>query len=150
MAVAGRDRDDARRNSSPQPWHNRTSTLLGASALALALIGLLIVVAMAVARQFSEPAEAPLDFVEPTFSATATQPAATAPTTTQTITSTSPPQTTDIDGAPTTSTSTTSSSETTSDETTARRDGDDNDDRPSRTTRRGPRTNVTRTFNPYP
>jgi hypothetical protein len=149
VAVAGRDFDNERRNSSPQPWHNRTSTLLGASVLALALIGLLIVVAMAVARQFSEPVEAPHDFVEPTYSATATQSSAT-PTTTQTITSTRPPETTDINGPPTSSSSsTTSSNETSTDDTTARRDSE-NDNRPSRTTRRGPRTNVTRTLNPYP
>jgi hypothetical protein len=149
VAVAGRDLDNERRNSSPQPWHNRTPALLGVSVLALAVIGLLIVVATAVAGQFGEPEEAPLDFVEPTYSATATQSAPT-PTTTQTITSTRPPETTDINGPPTSSSSsTTSSSETSTDDTTARRDSE-NDDRPSRTTRRGPRTNVTRTLNPYP
>ena len=78
MAVAGRDLDNERRNSSPQPWHNRTPALLGVSVLALAVIGLLIVVATAVAGQFGEPEEAPLDFVEPTYSATATQSATTA------------------------------------------------------------------------
>jgi cytoskeletal protein RodZ len=148
VAVAGRDNDNARQNSSPQPWHNRTPAVIGASVVALAVIGLLIVVATAVSRQFSEPEQAPLNFVEPTYSATATQSADT-PTTTQTITSTSPPETTDIDGPPTPSTSTTSGSETSSDEPTTRRSEDDNEDRPSRTTRRGPRTNVTRTFNPY-
>jgi hypothetical protein len=148
VGVAGRDFDSERRNSSPQPWHNRTPALLGVSVLALAVIGLLIVVATAVAGQFGEPEEAPLDFVEPTYSATATQSAPT-PTTTQTITSTRPPETTDINGPPTSSSSTTSSSESSTDDTTARRDSE-NDDRPSRTTRRGPRTNVTRTFNPNP
>jgi hypothetical protein len=147
--VAGRHDDDARRNSSPQPWHNRTPAVVGVSVIALAVIGLLIVVATAVARQFSETEEAPLNFVNPTYSATVTQSAAT-PTTTQTITSTSPPETTNIDGPPTPSTSTTSGSETSSDESTARGSDDDNDDSPSRTTRRGPRTNVTRTLNPYP
>jgi cytoskeletal protein RodZ len=149
VPVADRDDNDARRNSSPQPWHNRTPALLGASVLAVAVIGLLIVVATAVAGQFGEPEEAPLNFVEPTYSATATQ-SETTPTTTQTITSTSPPETTDINGPPTPSSSTTSSSETTSDETTTSRRSNEDDDRPSRTTRRGPRTNVTRTFNPYP
>jgi cytoskeletal protein RodZ len=149
VAVAGRDLDNERRNSSPQPWHNRTRALLGVSVLALAVIGLLIVVATAVVGQFGEPEEAPLNFVEPTYSATATQSATTA-TTTQTITSTRPPETTDINGPPTpsSSSSTTSGSETSTDDTTTRR-GTENDDRPS-TTRRGPRTNVTRTLNPYP
>ena len=149
MAVAGDDYDDKRRDSSPQPWHNRTPALIGASVLALAVIGVLIVVATALSRQFGEPEDAPLNFIEPTFSATATQ-SATTPTTTQTITSTSPPETTDINGPPTSSTSTTSGSETSTDSTTARRGGNDNDDTPSRTSRRRPRTNVTRTFNPYP
>lgn len=123
-----------------QPWHNRTSTLLGASVLAILVIGILIVAATALARQFGETEEAPLDFVTPSFSATASM--STDTTTTQTITSTSPPETTDIDGP---STSPTSSSETTSSS------DDDEDEGPTtRTTRRTPRTNITRTLNPYP
>ncbi|MFI5506672.1 hypothetical protein ACIA48_04330 [Mycobacterium sp. NPDC051804] len=141
-----------------QPWHNRTSTVVGASVLAILVIGILIVAATALARQFGETEEAPIDFVTPSFSATASHSADT--TTTQTITSTSPPETTDIDGpstSPTSPTSPTSSSATTSSstETPTRRpttgNDDDEDEGPTtRTTRRTPRTNITRTFNPLP
>ncbi|WP_333889963.1 hypothetical protein [Mycolicibacterium gadium] len=133
-----------------QPWHNRTSTLLGASVLAILVIGILIVAATALARQFGETEEAPLDFVTPSFSATASL--STDTTTTQTITSTSPPETTDIDGpstTPTSSSETTSSSESSTRRPTTR--NDDEDEGPTtRTTRRTPRTNITRTLNPYP
>ncbi len=140
--------DDEQRTSTEEPWHNRTGSLLGASALAVMLIGVLVLAATCVSRQFSEPEEAPLHFVDPSFSATA--PGGTTPTTTQTITSTSPPVTTDI-GDPsatstTTSTTTTSSSETTTERTTS---AEDEEDETPRTTRR-PRTNVTRTLYPIP
>ena len=91
MPVARRDDDD----DDGQPWHNRTSTVVGASVLAILVISILIVAATALARQFGETEPAPLDFVAPTYSATDSQSAA-ASTTTQTITSTSPPETTDI------------------------------------------------------
>ncbi len=76
------------------PWHNRTSTLLGASIAALVLIAVLITSASWVSRQFNEPEQAPLNFVDPSFSSTGETTAT--PTTTGTITSTSPPMTTDI------------------------------------------------------
>jgi hypothetical protein len=134
-----------------QPWHNRTSTVVGASVLAVLVIGILIVAGTALARQFGETEEAPIDFVPPSFSATASVSADT--TTTATITSTSPPETTDIDGpsAPVTTTSEApSSSETSRRRPTTRNDDDEDDGPTSRTTRRTPRTNITRTFNPYP
>jgi hypothetical protein len=140
----------ARRNDDDdgQPWHNRTSTVVGASVLAILVIGILIVAATALARQFGETDPAPLDFVAPTYSATDRQ-SATASTTTQTITSTSPPETTDINPP---SSSTSSSNETSSTRrTTTRAEDEDEDDGPTtRTTRQRPRTNVTRTLNPYP
>ncbi len=132
-----------------QPWHNRTSTVVGASALAILVIGILIVAATAMARQFGETEEAPIDFVTPSFSARTSQSSDT--TTTQTITSTSPPETTDIDGPSATSSSeTTSSSSSTTRPPTTRRDDDGDDGPTTRTTRRTPRTNITRTFNPLP
>ncbi|MDV3135847.1 hypothetical protein [Mycobacterium sp. 29Ha] len=134
-----------------QPWHNRTSTVLGASVLAIVVIGILIVAATAMARQFGETEEAPLDFVTPSFSATASP--STDTTTTQTITSTSPPETTDIDGpstSPTSSSETTSSSESSTRRPTTRNDDDEDEGPTTRTTRRTPRTNITRTLNPYP
>jgi cytoskeletal protein RodZ len=138
----------ARRNDDDdgQPWHNRTSTVVGASVLAILVIGILIVAGTALARQFGETEPAPLDFVAPTYSATDRQ-SATASTTTQTITSTSPPETTDIDPP---SSSTSSSSETSSTPRTTTRAGDEDDGPATRTTRQRPRTNVTRTLNPYP
>ena len=107
MPVARRQYDDD--EDDRQPWHNRTSTVVGASVLAILVIGILIVAATALAREFGETEPAPLDFVAPTYSATNSESAATSTSTTQTITSTSPPETTDIDGP-----SATSSSETTS------------------------------------
>jgi hypothetical protein len=150
VAVARQDLDyyDDEQTSPPEPWHNRTPAVIGASILGLAAIGLLILVLSFVARQFSEPEQAPLNFVEPTYSATATRSATT--TTTQTITSTSPPVTTDLDpGLAPPPPPPTSSSETSSDDPTAEEDEDDEDD-VTRTPRRGPRTNVTRTLYPAP
>ncbi|MCV7302329.1 hypothetical protein H7J93_22150 [Mycobacterium barrassiae] len=145
MPVAGRFDED----ENGQPWHNRTPAVVGASFLALVVVGILIVAAMTLSRQFGQPDQAPIDFVEPTFSATASESAA---TTTQTITSTSPPETTDINPSSTTSgsesTSTTSSSTPSTEPTTARTAT--REEEPTRTTRQRPRTNVTRTLNPYP
>ncbi len=137
---------------SEQPWHNRTPAVVGASLAGLALIGIVIAIAVAMTQQYNEPEQAPLYFVEPTFSATAT---GTSTTTTQTITSTSPPQTTDINGPTTSSSSDTSSSETSSSETSSseaapRTVDEDDDPTTRRSPRRTPRTNVTRTLNPYP
>jgi cytoskeletal protein RodZ len=153
VPVTGRDvddRDGEQRTSSEEPWHNRTGALLGASALAVMLIGILVLAATCVSRQVNEPQEAPQHFVDPSFSATA--PGSATPTTTQTITSTSPPVTTDIGdpsatSATTTTSTTTSSSETTTARTTSAEE--DEDDETTRTTRR-PRTNVTRTLYPIP
>jgi hypothetical protein len=147
--MAGQDPDDNddEQSTAPAPWYNRTPNVIGASAAGLAVIGILIAAVTFVSRQFNEPVQAPLNFVEPTFSATATGSSST-PTTTATITSTSPPVTTDID-APT---STTSSSDTSSGETSTRvtQSRPSNDGSAPSTTRRGPRTNVTRTLYPQP
>lgn len=143
MPVARRNYDD---DEDGQPWHNRTSTVVGASVVAILVIGILIVVATAMARQFGETEPAPLDFVAPTYSATDRQSTAASSTTTQTITSTSPPETTDIDPP---SSTTSDSSETSSTRRTTTRTGDD-DEPTTRTTRQRPRTNVTRTLSPNP
>ena len=125
--------------------------VLGYVVMALAVIGILVLAITYMSRQFGEPEQAPLNFVEPTFSATS--PRSGTATTTQTITSTSPPQTTEIGGpldpsttpsTTSTSPSTTSSSETTSEAPTVEQDEESTE----RTTRR-PRTNVTRTLNPF-
>jgi cytoskeletal protein RodZ len=154
--MAGQDRDDYddEQSSSATPWYNRTPALVGASVAGLAVIGILIAAVTFVSRQFNEPDQAPLNFVEPSFSATATVSSST-PTTTATITSTSPPVTTDIDApSTTTSSSGTPSSTDTSDPNrtawTKPYTPPSGVESPPSTTRRGPRTNVTRTLYPQP
>jgi len=155
--MAGQDHDDYddEQLSSATPWYNRTPALVGASVAGLAVIGILIAAVTFVSRQFNEPDQAPLNFVEPSFSATATHSLST-PTTTATITSTSPPVTTDID-APSSTTS--SSPDTSSGTDTSTPSGTawtrphtsaSGAESPPSTTRRGPRTNVTRTLYPLP
>ena len=155
--MAGQDHDDYddEQSSSATPWYNRTPALVGASVAGLAVIGILIAAVTFVSHHFNEPDQAPLNFVEPSFSATATHSPST-PTTTATITSTSPPVTTDID-APSSTTS--SSPDTSSGTDTSTPSGTawtrphtsaSGAESPPSTTRRGPRTNVTRTLYPLP
>jgi cytoskeletal protein RodZ len=148
--MAGRDPDDY--DDDQSPWYNRTPAVIGASVAGLAVIGILIAAVTFVSGQFNEPDQAPLNFVPPSFSATATRSSST-PTTTATITSTSPPVTTDIDGP----SSTTSSSDTSSSTDTSTRTAwtkpytpPSGDESSPTTTHRGPRTNVTRTLYPQP
>jgi hypothetical protein len=150
--MTGPDRDDYDDEESPTPWYNRTPNVIGASVAGLAVIGILIAAVTFVARQFDEPAQAPQNFVDPTFSATATQSSAT-PTTTATITSTSPPVTTDIDAPSSTTSSSTDTSSSSSGPSTSTRitqSRPTHDESEPSTTRRGPRTNVTRTLYPQP
>jgi cytoskeletal protein RodZ len=150
--MAGEDPDDYD-ESSETPWYNRTPNVIGASVAGIAAIGIIIAAVSFVARQFDEPTQAPLNFVDPTFTATASNSSTT--TTTATITSTSPPVTTDMDGPSSTtpSSSDTSSTETSSGPNTAwtrpYTPPSGEESAPS-TTRRGPRTNVTRTLYPQP
>jgi hypothetical protein len=148
--MAGRDPDDYDEDQSP--WYNRTPAVIGASVAGLAVIGILIAAVTFVSGQFNEPDQAPLNFVDPSFSATTTRSSST-PTTTATITSTSPPVTTDIDGpSSTTSSSATSSSTDTSTRTawTQPYTPPSGGESSPTTTHRGPRTNVTRTLYPQP
>jgi cytoskeletal protein RodZ len=154
--MAGQDPDDHDDEQSPSsaPWYNRTPAVIGASVAGLAAIGILIAAVTFVSRQSNEPEQAPLNYVEPSFSATTTGSSST-PTTTATITSTSPPVTTDIDGpSSTTSSSDTSSSSSTDTPTrtawTKPYTPPSGDESAPTTTRRGPRTNVTRTLYPQP
>jgi hypothetical protein len=155
--MAGQDHDDYddEQLSSATPWYNRTPALVGASVAGLAVIGILIAAVTFVSHHFNEPDQAPLNFLEPSFSATATHSLST-PTTTATITRTSPPVTTDID-APSSTTS--SSPDTSSGTDTSTPSGTawtrphtsaSGAESPPSTTRRGPRTNVTRTLYPLP
>jgi hypothetical protein len=149
--MTGPDPDDDHEESPPTPWYNRTPNVIGASVAGLAVIGILIAAVTFVSGQFNEPEQAPLNFVDPTFSATTTQSSAT-PTTTATITSTSPPVTTDIDvpSSTTSSSSDTSSSGEPSTSTRITQSRPSHDGSEPSTTRRGPRTNVTRTLYPQP
>jgi hypothetical protein len=148
--MAGRDPDDY--DDDLSPWYDRTPAVIGASVAGLAVIGILIAAVTFVSRQSNEPDQAPANFVPPSFSATGTRSSST-PTTTETITSTSPPVTTDINGpSSTTSSSGTSSSTDTSPGTAWTKPytpPSGNESSPT-TTRRGPRTNVTRTLYPQP
>jgi cytoskeletal protein RodZ len=153
--MAGQDPDDHDDEQSPSsaPWYNRTPAVIGASVVGLAVVGILIAAVTFVSRQFNEPEQAPLNYVEPSFSATATGSSST-PTTTATITSTSPPVTTDINGP---SSTTSSSSDTSSSTDTSTRTAwtkpytpPSGDESAPTTTQRGPRTNVTRTLYPQP
>jgi cytoskeletal protein RodZ len=156
--MAGQDPDDHDDEQSPSsaPWYNRTPAVIGASVVGLAAIGILIAAVTFVSRQSNEPEQAPLNYVEPSFSATATGSSST-PTTTATITSTSPPVTTDIDGPSSTTSSSDTSSSSSTDTSTPTRTAwtkpytpPSGDESAPTTTRRGPRTNVTRTLYPQP
>ena len=160
MSVAGPDLDDEfgkdefveefGGDEPSEPWHNSTRAVVGASAIGMAVIGVLIAAIMFMTRQDDSPT-APADIVDPSFSATAAEPASstTTTTTTETITSTPPLSTTEINGPsgpPTssdTSGSSTSSSESPPPATIRTRD---NTDENGPTRKRGPRFNITRTF----
>ena len=151
--MTGPDPDDYDdEESPPTPWYNRTPNVIGAIVAGLAVIGILIAAVTFVAGQFNEPEQAPQNFVDPTFSATATKSSA-APTTTATITSTSPPVTTDIDAPSSTTSSSSDTSSSSSEPSTSTRitqSRPSHDGSEPSTTRRGPRTNVTRTLYPQP
>jgi len=152
--MAGQYPDDDEQTPSSAPWYNRTPAVLGASGVGLAVIVILIAAVTFVSGQFNEPQQAPLNFVEPSFSATATGLSTPTTTTTATITSTSPPVTTDIDTPSSTTSSSdpsdTSGTDTSTPRRTARTHESDDEESTPRTTRRGPRTNVTRTLYPQP
>ncbi len=77
------------------PWHNRTSTVLGVSLAGLAALAILVISINHVTREFTEPEQAPISYLEPTSSTSDTRPPT--HTTTETITSTRAPITSDID-----------------------------------------------------
>ena len=106
MAVAGPDLEDGfdedefvdefGGDEPSEPWHNSTRAVVGASAAGVAVIGVLVAAVMYVSGG-DEP-DAPVTFVDPSFSETAA--ASSATTTTPTITSTPKVSTTEIN-APT-------------------------------------------------
>lgn len=148
--------DDDSKDGGPA-WHERTSTVVGASIAALAVLALLWLVISYTTHAFNDPEPTSQYYPEPSGSAGSTS--TTTNTSTETITSTSPPVTTDIDPGDTSSTSSGSSSGTTSgtDTTTSfdpsnlprTRRSTPNDDGDT-TTRQRPRLNETRTLYPRP
>jgi hypothetical protein len=136
------EEEDGEYDEQEIPWHNRTPAVVGASVLGVLAIALIVLAATWAAREFSKPEDAPLQFVEPTFSSTEST-STSAPTTTATITTTTRPETTDLSAEPPPPSSSTESS-------TSRRtrDSDDEGDDGS-STRNRPRTNVTRTVQPF-
>ena len=82
-----------------EPWHNSTRAVVGASVAGVAVIGVLVAAVMFMSGG-DEPTDAPLNFVDPSFSETASESASSATTTTATITSTPKVSTTEINGPP--------------------------------------------------
>jgi hypothetical protein len=137
-----------------EPWHNSTKAVVGASAAALAAIGVVVAAVMYVSGG-DEPADAPVGFVDPSFSEAPA--ASSTTTTTETITSTPTISTTEINaptGPSTTSgtsgTSASSGTESPGAPTFTRppRPRQDGDNTGGPTSRSRPRLNVTRTLGP--
>ncbi len=130
-------------------WHERTSTLLGASVAAVIVLGILFLGVSCVSREFNDPPPASQYFVEPSTSGSSGRPTSGDSTTPETITSTSPPVTTDINpGDPTSTTSGTET--TTSDSSSFSRTPRPTRDDDGSSTRQRPRLNETRTLYPRP
>ncbi|MET0457018.1 MAG: hypothetical protein ABW137_34735 [Mycobacterium sp.] len=151
MAGSG-DSSDESKDTEPA-WHERTSTVVGASVAALLALGLAWLAISYVAKDFNDPAPTPQYFLEPSASGGGTTTPSSPTTTTETITSTSPPVTTDINPGDPTSTSVTSGTDTSPTDTTlprTRRSTANNDDDGPTSTRQRPRLNETRTLYPRP
>jgi hypothetical protein len=145
------DRRDDSRNDEPA-WHERTSTVVGASVGALAVIGLLWLLISYVAGGSDDTPPGSQYFLEPGVSGSSTE--LTTTTSTETITSTSPPLTTDINPGETSTTSgtdttTTSTSTTPFDPSNLPRTKTSTTNGDGSTSRR-PRFNETRTLYPPP
>jgi len=108
---------DADHDEDEPPWHERTSTVVGASVGAIAVIGLLWLLISYVVGGSDDPGTTSQYYPDPSFSdrsSAATTGRSGETTSTETITSTSPPVTTDIDpGATTSGTDTTTTTPTT-------------------------------------
>jgi len=146
--------NDADHDEDEPAWHERTSTVVGASIGAIAVIGVLWLLISYVVGGSDDPTSGPQYYPDPSFSerssaATTGLPGET--TSTETITSTSPPVTTDIDPGATT----TSGTETTSTTPTTTSFNPSNLPRTRTSTtfgdgRQRPRLNETRTLYPRP
>ena len=141
------DRDD---DPQERPWHERTSTVVGASVAGLAVIGILFLLVSYIGQD-DAPDQAPQYFIDEPSGSTSRVSSSSATTTTETVTSTSPPVTTDINPGDetTTSSSDTSTTELPTTDAPATRPTRTTDDGPS-TSRSRPRLNETRTLYPRP
>lgn len=155
MPVTG---DDEQGQPPEAPWHHSTPAVAGASAAALAVIGLVVWVAVSLTGS-GGPEDAPIDFVPPTYTSTSKT---TKSTTTRTTTNRLP-MTTEFGGpSDTSSTSSSETSETSTSETsptsttttttttTTTESGNPGYGEYPTTTYHRPRTNVTRTLYPVP
>ena len=132
-------------------WHERTSTVVGASVGALAVIALLwFAISYVTGSSDEPPPPASQYYVPPSDSGTTTT---TTATSTETITSTSPPMTSDINPGDT-NTTTTSGTSSPSTDTTTSFNPSNLPHTKSPTTyddgRTRPRYNETRTLYPHP
>lgn len=131
------------------PWHHSTAKVLGASVAGVAAIALTVGGVMFVSRQAEQTPQAPLNFVEPSFSRTSDT-ASSAPSTTSPTARPSPPQTTDIDLPPTSAPPPPPPPSSSAEESTSRRapstreDDEDEDESTPSSTRKRPRLNETR------
>ena len=143
-------RDDHRGGDTltEPPWHERTSTLVGASVAALLALGILYFLISTVARQFNEPDPAPQYYVDPGGSSSLSR-TATTTTTTETITSTVPPVTSDMNPGDTPSTTPSTDTSPNTNLPSTHRSTPSNDDSPTSRSQR-PRFNQTRTLYPRP
>lgn len=104
---------DADHDEDEPAWHERTSTVVGASVGAIAIIGVLYLLISYMVGGSDDPGTTSQYYPDPSFSDRSSA-ATTSSTSTETITSTSPPVTTDIDpGATTTGGTDTSTTPTT-------------------------------------
>lgn len=147
-----RDADEDGDTLTEPPWHERTSTVVGASVAALLALAILYFLITTVARQFNDPDPAPGYYVDPGSSSSFSQTATT--TTSENITSTVPPVTTEInpgDTSSSSSTTTTTSSDIPANPNlpTTRRSTPGDEGTPG-FTRSRPRFNETRTLYPRP
>jgi hypothetical protein len=144
-----RDADEGGDTLTEPPWHERTSTLVGASVAALLALGILYFLISTVARQFNEPDPAPQYYVDPGGGSSSFSRTATTTTTTETITSTVPPVTTEMNPGDTLTTTPSTDTSPNTNLPSTHRSTPGNDDEPT-FTRSRPRFNITRTFLPQP
>ncbi|MGE2715438.1 hypothetical protein ACQI4L_15385 [Mycolicibacterium litorale] len=149
------DEHSGRPAETPRPWHHSTSKVLGASVAAVVALALVVTGVMFVSRKTGETPEAPMNFVDPTFSSMTTGSTEERPTS-LTTTRISPPLTTDLDlppelappPPPSESETTTSRGRSTTQEEESEESGEES--APQTTTRNRPRLNETRTLYPRP